>query len=336
MYEDDITETFPEDVSCPVYRCMQVVPWPGRNWLWLLAFGMCLHCGFFVPYLMSRVGREDEIAVITRSCQIGAVVTAIITLSSIIRWILLWKLGSEVKAKVCAYEEIENALNGTKKLYMKLLVNRPDGDAHVLWKVKSHNDLYFINSDLTVKAFKYDCALVKAKKQNKMNYCGTAGDLINLSIMADLEHSPDVLLKNHRSAFDDLGIAIMSIALCFVSTVTLALVLTQHMAEAPFVAMLMIPLGVIGWSLLFKCLMPAFHYLQLKWMGRQVPARVWDYAPTNVIVDGAPIWKVKVLTYTEDGYRFLTFSVGSQKQPYEKDAIIELRVYKDYVLQERK
>lgn len=336
MYEDDITETFTEDVSCPVYRCMQVVPWPGRNWLWLLAFGMCLHCGFFVPYLMSRVGREDEIAVFTRSCQIGAVVTAIITLSPIIRWIVLWKLGSEVKAKVCAYEEIESALNGTKKLYMKLLVKRPDGYAYVLWKVKNHDDLYGINSYLTVKAFKYDCALVKAKKQNKMNYCGTADDLINLSIMADLEHSPDVLLKNHRSASDDLGIAIMSIALCFVSTVTLGLVFTQHMEEAPFVALIMTPLGIMGLGLLAKWFIPVFHYLQVKRKSRQVLARVWDYVPINEILEGSPIWRIKVLTYTEDGYRFLTFSVGSQKQPYEKDAIIELRVYKDYILHERK
>lgn len=336
MYEDDLTEAFPEDGSYPDYKCKQVELWASWSLLHLMPLCMCLFCGFYIPYAAARVGRENQIGVATRIFQIGAIVTAIFMLQRVIRWILLWLFGSEVKAKVCAYEEIENIAYGTKNLYMKLLVKRPDGYAYALWKVKDHNDLYVINTYLTIKAFKYDCALVKVKNKNKMNYCGTEDDLINLKIMADLEHSPEVLLENEWSASDKLAIAIFAGVSCFVTTLLFISCFTQHMGDAIFISLIMMPSAIVGWALLIKCLIPSIHYLQVNWIGRQVLARVWDYAPTNVILDESPIWKIKVLTYTDDGYRFLTFSMKSPEKPFEKDAIIELLVYKDYVLHDER
>ncbi|MCR5460942.1 MAG: hypothetical protein K6F51_13795 [Acetatifactor sp.] len=154
--------------------------------------------------------------------------------------------------------------------------------------------------------------------------------------MFEEEATVEVLLKRVSSIRDDLDFMLyLGIPLLFICMLVPILCIMNGLDKPPAILFLVI-FAIIPCSFVIGRVVRVFQYLQMKWMSKNVPARVWEYLPTNTVCGRPPTWRLKVLTYAEDGYRFLTFSMASQEQPFEKDDIIELQIYKDYILCERK
>ena len=332
MYENEVTDEVLDENSIPVYKCKKLELSADKVFWWILIIAACFYYGFAEPYLRGLGDTSFQ----TMAIRIAAILLVIYAVIYVIRYLLVRKFGSEVIAKVCAYGKWEIMLTGGETLCMKLLVKRPDGPTYVTYPVKNHEQLFSVNSYIRLKTFKYDCTLVKMPEQYAMNYCGNADDLTQLNIMADLEHSPEALLKNLDMASENLGVAFhLAVPTCALSIIMFILIVMDKLADAASFMLFFAPVGTAAWCFLIRGLLPVFRHLWLKRKGENVPARVWEYLPLNMVYGKSPLWRLKVLTYTEDGYRFLTFSTMSQEQPFEKDAIIELRIYKDNVIQER-
>jgi len=105
--------------------------------------------------------------------------------------------------------------------------------------------------------------------------------------------------------------------------------------EMGTVLLISIPFALIGVVAFIIMLRPIIRFLILKSKGTRVTAKVYGYVDDNVLINDQPAQVVKLLVYTPEGYRFVTYQLGTTDQPYGINTEIELLVYKDIFMIEK-
>lgn len=88
-------------------------------------------------------------------------------------------------------------------------------------------------------------------------------------------------------------------------------------------------IGIVAFIIGIK---PIVIYFLVNTKGQDIDATVYGYMNDNILLNGYPAQIVKLLIYTNDGYKFILYQLGDIKQPFKINSTIKLKVYKDMFL----
>lgn len=99
--------------------------------------------------------------------------------------------------------------------------------------------------------------------------------------------------------------------------------------EFTMVKLICIPFKLISLGALYIILRTAYYNILLSFKGEEIEGTVYGYMDDNVMYNGVPGQKMKILIRSNGGYKFLLYSLHSTDRPYPVNKKITLRVYKD-------
>ncbi len=97
-----------------------------------------------------------------------------------------------------------------------------------------------------------------------------------------------------------------------------------------------LPFALIAIIAFIIAIKPIIRYLLIKMYGKEIEATVYGYMNDNITLNGSPAQIVKLLVNTNDGAKFILYQLGDIKKPYKINSKVQLKVYKNIFLIEKK
>lgn len=154
------------DMEYPVIECKEA-----NVGFWNVLFPMIFavgfgYVGFVFPIMFFLTGTGEILSVLLLASifAVAGVVSFIIAITPIIRYLCVKLRGREIDATVYGYMDDNVLLNGKPAQIVKLLVNTNDGKKFILYQLGDTKQPFKINSQIKVKVYK-DIFLIGNKKQ---------------------------------------------------------------------------------------------------------------------------------------------------------------------------
>lgn len=164
-------------------------------------------------------------------------------------------------------------------------------------------------------------------------YCGTPTGLD--TARANMDY-PVIECKEAVLNFWNLGFpAIFAFGFGFAGVAVFVMIFMSG-EQSLVMAFMSIPFLVVGIVSAYQVIRILSRYIKVKAFGKEITATVYGYMDDNMLINGVPAQVVKLLVQTAEGPRFIVYQLGDTKQIYGVNTKIQLIVYQNYFLINKK